>query len=313
MNKIADAWKMTKLSGRVLKKYPFLMGYVALAALVAGVLVAGVLSPVAFNAASGKTQLLEPYAQFTEVQNGKAVFPSHGAKYDRNSLKAHWGTLVPVGVVVGFGGEFLIILLNVAFLISVKRILNGKEVTFKEGLALAWEKRAAVLQWALFSVTVGFLINLVKSKLDNWLGRRLLGLAEVGWKLAVFLAVPVVAAEGCTPWQALRRSGDLFTKTWGQTIAGDLGIGALQLGAWFVCGILPGAVMFFVGLQHTGAHYLLSVAGAGWILVSLVPVLLLSESILMVFRMVLYTFAVEGVVPEEYKEEDCAWFVAQRG
>ena len=312
MSKISEAWTMTKLSGRVLKKHPFLMGYVALAALVAGVLVAGILSPVVINAASGKAQLLEPYAQFTEIQNGKAVF-GKGAKFDRKSIQPHWGTVLPVGIAVSVAGEFLIIFLNVAFLISVKRILNGKEVTFKEGLALAWEKRAAVLQWALFSVTVGFLINLVKSKLDNWLGRRLLGLAEVGWKLAVFLAVPVVAAEGCTPWQALRRSGDLFAKTWGQTIAGDLGIGALQLGAWFVCGILPGAVMFFFGLQHTGAHYLLSIAGAGWILVSLVPVMLLSESILMVFRMVLYTFAVEGVVPEEYKEEDCAWFVAQRG
>jgi hypothetical protein len=286
------------------------MGYVALAALAACLLVAGLLAPVGVNALKGNAQLLEPYARFAEVQNGSPVI-GKDRRSAMNGLRPNWGTLLPVGAATVFGGEFIIIFLNVAFLASVKRILNGKEVTFKEGLALAWEKRAAVLQWAVFSVTVGALINAVKSKMDNWLGRKLLGLAEIGWKLAVFLAVPVVAAEGCTPWQALRRSADLFTRTWGQTIAGDIGIGALQAAAWFVCGILPGAALFLLGLQNTGAHWVLALAGAGWVLVSLVPVMLVSESILMVFRMVLYTFAVEGVVPEEYKEEDCAWFVAK--
>lgn len=312
MNKISEAWQMTKLSGRVLGKHPFLIGYVALSALAALLLIAGFLSPLAVNASKGNTQILEPYAQLTNVPGAAMAHSGQKSQFDKNSIHPHWGTVLPIGILVAFVGEFFIIFLNVAFLSSVKRILNGKEVTFREGLGLAWEKRIAVLQWALFSVTVGLLINAVKSKMDNWLGRRLLGLAEIGWKLAVFLAVPVVAAEGCTPWQALRRSADLFSKTWGQTITGDLGIGVLQVAAWFVCGILPGAAMFILGLQHTGANWLLSVAGAVWVLLSLVPVMLVSESILMVFRMVLYTFAVEGVVPEEYKEENCAWFVAQR-
>ena len=75
---------------------------------------------------------------------------------------------------------------------------------------------------------------------------------------------------------------------------------------------MPGIVLFYLGLYNTGSNYGLALAGVGWLPLSLILIGLVGEAMLMVFRMVLYVFAVEGVVPEEYKEAECAWFVAMR-
>lgn len=310
MNKIKEAWTMVKLSGRVLGRNPFLVAYMLLSGLAVAVLFGAALTPVAMNLNNRSAQLLEPYASIVAAP----AAPAAGRKqHFLDRVQPHWAPLGTTAAAVYFAGTFIIVFFNVAFLASVKRIINGKEVTFKEGLGLAWERRAAILQWALFSATVGVVINVVKSKLDNWLARQFLGLAELGWKLAVFLALPVVAAEGVTPMQALRRSGDIFRRTWGQTFAGGIGIGAFQLAVWVVVGVIPGILMFYFGLQNTGANYEFALAGVGWMPLSLILIALVGESMLMVFRMVLYVFAVEGVVPEEYKEQENAWFVAQRG
>jgi len=305
MKKIKEAWAMVKLSGRVVGRNPLLLGYLAAAGLAVLLLFGAALTPIALNSSKDSTRLLEPYATMTPAPAG--------AKKHLPVIKAHWAPLLSAAAGVYFPGMIIIVFFNVAFLLSVKKILNGGAVSFKGGLALAWEKRSAVLQWALFSATVGVMINVLKSKMDNWLARQVLGLAELGWNLAVFLAVPVVAAEGGTPVQALKRSAEIFRKTWGQTLAGGIGIGALQLLVWLAVGVLPGIYLFYIGLYNNGGHYVLSLAGVAWILLSLLPIAALGETVLMVFRMVLYVFAVEGVVPEEYKEQDCAWFVAQRG
>ncbi|OGR65515.1 MAG: hypothetical protein A2X31_00030 [Elusimicrobia bacterium GWB2_63_22] len=304
MNKIKEAWAMVKLSGRVLGRNPFLVAYILASGLGVSVLFGAALTPVALNLNSGNTQFLEPYANVLPAQADR--------KKLTDRIEPHWAPLGATAAAVYFAGTLIIVFFNVAFLASVKRIINGKKVTFKEGLGLAWERRGAVLQWALFSATVGVLINALKGYLDNWLARRVLGLAELGWRLAVFLALPVVAAEGLTPLQALRRSGDIFRKTWGQTFAGGLGIGAFQLAVWLLVGVVPGIVLFYLGLYNTGANYGLALAGVGWMPLSLILIGLVGESMLMVLRMVLYVFAVEGVVPEEYKEQECAWFVAPR-
>jgi hypothetical protein len=311
MNKIMEAWAMVKLSGRVLRKNPFLLGYLLCSLLALAVLFGGAAAPMAKNFGGDTEQLLEPYATFA-VNPAKTVVTGPATRTVHKGLKPNWGPLAAAGLLVYFPGSFVMVFFNVAFLASVKRILNGKEASFRGGLALAWEKRGAVLMWSLFMATVGVIIAVVKNKLDNWQARRLLGLAELGWKLAIFLAVPVLAAEGLGPMATVRRSAELFRKTWGQTLAGDVGIGALQLLVWLAAGVIPGVSLFYLGMRSPSVNYALVGAGLGWMPVCLIVIGLIGEAMGQVFRMVLYVFAVEGVVPEEYREQDCSWFVGQR-
>jgi hypothetical protein len=52
----------------------------------------------------------------------------------------------------------------------------------------------------------------------------LFGLA---WNVATFLVVPILAVEDVGPIEAVKRSTALLKRTWGEQIAGNLGIGAV--------------------------------------------------------------------------------------
>ena len=63
----------------------------------------------------------------------------------------------------------------------------------------------------------------------------------LGWSLATFLVVPVLVAEGLGPIDAVRRSSQLLKRTWGEQIAGNVGVGAVFFLA-FVVAIVLGVV-----------------------------------------------------------------------
>ena len=52
---------------------------------------------------------------------------------------------------------------------------------------------------------------------------RLVGLA---WNLVTFLVVPILVLEDLGVGDALKRSKDLFKKTWGENVIGQFGLGA---------------------------------------------------------------------------------------
>jgi hypothetical protein len=148
-------------------------------------------------------------------------------------------------------------------------------------------------------------IELIRSKTDSWIVRKLLGAADIGWVLATFLVVPVLAVEGTTPFQTLRRSTDLFRKTWGQTITAEIGLGALESAIWVIVGVIPGLAAVWLAFGGTA-----SLVGFIWIFASLIPIKLIGSITASLFRMTLYVYATEGVIPEEYKDDNCAWFIA---
>ena len=53
---------------------------------------------------------------------------------------------------------------------------------------------------------------------------RLVGLA---WNLVTFLVVPILVLEDLGVGDALKRSKDLFKKTWGENVIGQFGLGAV--------------------------------------------------------------------------------------
>ncbi len=68
---------------------------------------------------------------------------------------------------------------------------------------------------------------------------RLVGLA---WNLVTFLVVPILVLEDLGVGDALKRSKDLFKKTWGENVIGQFGLGAVGMLA-----SLPGLVLIGIG------------------------------------------------------------------
>ena len=69
-------------------------------------------------------------------------------------------------------------------------------------------------------------------------GGLLVAWIGVGWAIATFLVVPVLAARDIGPIEAIKESASLLRRTWGENLIGQAGLG-LAFGLIFV-GVLAG-------------------------------------------------------------------------
>jgi hypothetical protein len=117
------------------------------------------------------------------------------------------------------GNYFIIAFFNVALVSAASNRLAGGRASINEGLEVAWQRKGKIFQWALFSATVGIVLRMIEHR-SAWLGRFVAGLIGIGWTLASYFVVPVLAAEDVGPAEALQRSGELFRETWGEQVGG---------------------------------------------------------------------------------------------
>lgn len=104
--------------------------------------------------------------------------------------------------------------------------LRGGDPTINDGLQIASKHFGAILGYALVSATVGMILRLLSQR-GGAIGRIVSGLFGLAWNVATFLAVPVLAMEDVGPIEAIKRSTSLLKRTWGEQIAGNLGIGII--------------------------------------------------------------------------------------
>jgi len=122
---------------------------------------------------------------------------------------------------------------------------------------------------------------------------RLVGLA---WNLLTFLVIPILVLEDLGVGDALKRSKDLFKKTWGENVIGQGGLGLVGFLA-----VIPGVLLIVIGASiGTVGLVVLGAVGVAWIIASAVIVSALSG----IYRTALYHFAANGQVPGEFSDLD---------
>jgi hypothetical protein len=161
------------------------------------------------------------------------------------------GDSTVLGVVVAFlfylVQYFVVIFANSALVGAATIRLRGGDPTLADGFRIAAGRVREILGYALISATVGMILRWVSER-EGLLGRIVGTLAGMAWNIATFLVVPVLVVEGIGPIDAVKRSGSLLKKTWGEQIVGSFGIGLvfglLSLLLLLVCGaIITFAVM----------------------------------------------------------------------
>jgi hypothetical protein len=196
---------------------------------------------------------------------------------------------------------FVVVFFNVALVAAASDRLAGGNATINYGLQVAWQRKGKILQWALLASTVGILLNALEQRL-GWLGRLVTRMIGLAWTLATFFVVPLLAAEDIGPSEALARSAELFTETWGEQL-----IGGFSFGLIFVLLALPGiALPYFLGSAFgptgvvTGAVLMI----VYWLLLSVV-----SSAVQGIFTATLYRYATTKEVPPSFRLADfsTAW------
>jgi hypothetical protein len=173
--------------------------------------------------------------------------------------------------------------------------LRGQNSTVRSALDIANSRLHRLLPWAVVTATVTMILQAIEERFGviGTIVARLVGLA---WNLVTFLVVPILVLEDLGVGDALRRSKDLFKKTWGENVIGQFGLGAVG----FLL-MIPGLILIGIGVAiGTAGIIVFGAVGVIWLLASAVVVSALSG----IYRTALYHYAAHGEVPGEFSGID---------
>ncbi|MGI9601456.1 MAG: DUF6159 family protein [Acidimicrobiales bacterium] len=176
---------------------------------------------------------------------------------------------------------------------GARQRLTGGDPTVSSALATASGRIAVVAAWGAFSWTVGALLRALEERL-GFLGAIVARLAGMAFRVVTFLAVPVLVVEGLGPIDTLKRCGTLFRQTWGENLAGQLGLGLLSFVA-----LIPGLVVG--GLLGAAVHPIAGlVVAVPWVALVLVA----TTSLTAIYQTALYQYVTTGAVPSGFEQAD---------
>ena len=192
--------------------------------------------------------------------------------------------------------SYIAIFFNVAIVCAADERMSGGDPTLGRALADARQHARAVVPWAVVSVVVSTVLKAIEER-GGVAGKIVVGLFGVAWALVTYLVLPVLVLEGVGVREAITRSKDLFVRTWGETVPGEVGLSLVSLLA-----VLP-AVPVLLLVAGGGQRELIVAAivlGVAWCLV----VGVVMSALTTVFRVALYRFAVDGEAPAGFEDVD---------
>ena len=123
---------------------------------------------------------------------------------------------------------FVIVFFNMGLVHCAKLIFDGKKPTVSDGLHYSSSRLDAILSWALLAATVGVVLQILEDRLGK-LGQIIVSIIGIGWSIATFFVVPVIAYEEVGPMEAVKRSGNLMREKWGEAVGANFSFGAFFL------------------------------------------------------------------------------------
>lgn len=168
--------------------------------------------------------------------------------------------------------------------------MDGGEPTIADGLRIAMAHLPAILGYALIAATVGVILRALQER-AGFIGRWIVGLLGVAWTVATFLTVPVLVSRNVGPIDAVKGSAELLKRTWGENLAGNVGMG-------LVFGILIAVVAFggiaLVILAASADATALGIAIMALAILCVILLALVQAALQGIYSAALYRFATTG-------------------
>ena len=203
--RLRRGWNITKLGIHVVRADPELMVYTLLSGL------------FSIGAAIGLLAATGAIGFFTGGEEGMGMGMYVGM----------FLTYMVVGMITVFW--------NAAIIASAyERLTTGTNPSFSYGIKEAAKRLPAILMWGLISGTVGLIVGLLEGMAqdDNPVVRAIGSIAslivQVAWWMTTFFVVPMLVLEGYQVGESMRRSPELFEKTWGEDIVSTGGTGIVN-------------------------------------------------------------------------------------
>lgn len=179
---------------------------------------------------------------------------------------------------------------------------SGKNPTFTDGLTGPLKKLPKIVFWALINAVIALILNIIENvakRRSNTegaiasIGTNIFGLA---WKYLTFFVIPIILFEQESTIGSIKRSKELFVKTWGENVTAQITTG----GIFFFLGVLGFIPLLLAAIL--GNHLLITLAiilFALWISAMVV----LATSVNGILIAALYQYAIKGKLPAIYSNE----------
>ncbi len=199
---------------------------------------------------------------------------------------------------------FITIFFNAALVHAANQRMSGGDPTVGSAIRGALLRVHRILPWALVSATVSLILRAIEER-AGLLGRIVAGIAGVAWALVTFLVIPVLVIEDIGVGAAVKRSGAMFKRTWGENMAAQIGFGLIG----FLL-VLPGIAVVVFGFSVGGTTAVILIAiGVAWILLVSMVLAALNG----IFQTALYRYASGNPTPAFPDAMMASAFAPKRG
>ena len=204
------------------------------------------------------------------------------------------GSTPPIVYVVAFlfyVVEYAVIFFFNTALVGAAMIrLEGGDPTFSDGMRIARSRLMAIIGYALIAALVGTILRAIQERV-GLVGKIIVGLFGIGWTLATFMVVPVLAARDVGPIEAIKESASLLRDTWGENVIGQVGMGfafgVIFMGVGFAGAFLIGAAGITQSVVMIGIAVLVTI-------MAVAVTLLIQAALAGIYSAALYRYATQG-------------------
>jgi hypothetical protein len=201
----------------------------------------------------------------------------------------------PTGSAPGLVALFIVLLIGYAIIFyfncalagAVLMHFDGQEPTLGDGLRIAAERRWSILGYAVIAATVGLVFSVLRERLGN-AGRLISWIGDIAWGLATFFVVPILVTRKIGPIAAIRESGALFRRTWGEQVVGQAGVGVFGFVLLLGAAIVGGAIVLLTAVTGVTALLIVGIAIAAIVIGA---ALAAAAALGSVYRVALYRYA----------------------
>jgi hypothetical protein len=187
--------------------------------------------------------------------------------------------------------QYLVIFyFNTALVGAAMIRLDGGSPTLGDGLRIANSRFGTIVGYALISATVGVVLRAIQERV-GFIGKIIVGLLGVGWAIATYLVVPVLAAQKIGPIDAIKESASLLRKTWGENLIGQAGVG-IAFALIFFAVIVASVVVLGLAIA-TNSVPVIVLAGVV-VLVAIAMTALIQAALSGIYAAALYRYATKG-------------------
>src|SRR5690606_36674674 len=127
----------------------------------------------------------------------------------------------------------------------------------------------------------------------GFIGRWIAGLLGIAFTVETFLTVPILVSRGVGLIEAVKESAVLLKKTWGENIAGNVGLGLAFALAYFLA--IAGAFVLFYLVAGSGSVMLIGFVLA-MAVIAIAGLALMHAALQGIYSAALYRYARGGGV-----------------